>query len=621
MASSLQTLDSNSTRRAEQQADQAVLRPEIQRIISTGQAPRAVREGSALSVGLLTALSLLMLWLSYSPIELAPVAWIALVPLSQLLRLKSLPRMCLSLVWVVSTVWAMATLQWMRLGHPAMYLALGALSIYMGLYVPVFVWVGRRCVAQKLPVWLTVPVVWTALEFARAYLLTGFSWYYLGHSQYRWLHLIQISDIVGAYGVTFVVALVSGALAEWIPLAWLKRWNLKVPDTDIRAPKYPLILSFVIVTGCCGYGIARKTPPAEFPPGPAFALIQGNFTPEVKHDREMTLTRFRVHDGLTRESVKLQPDFIVWPETMYSWPERSAAEGVTDEEILSQVPADVVRQYGNQASMLVEPFREHEVQKWLAEDSQARGAAIIMGLEAMVAEKDDLKVYNAAAFARPDLGYSGRYDKIHRVVFGEYIPLRDFFPWLVDLTPFGTNFGIDAGSQVKLFEYGGIRIAPLICFEDTVPHLVRRMAAQQDSEGHSCDILVNLTNDAWFHGSSELDQHLITAAFRSVETRTPMVRCVNGGISAFIDGNGQIREPDQILVMSEPLQGLIPVLTPVSGMRDPETGSWRRQFSGIVFGQAPLDPRTSLYLRFGDWFAGLCGLIAVAYFGKSFLPC
>ena len=596
------------------------LRPEVQRIIATGKTQSASPTGSTVSASLLTMLSLTMLWLSFTPVECAPLAWIALVPLCQLLRLRMLPRLALPVVWMISVIWAVTTLQWMRLGHPAMYLALLALGIYLALYIPIFLLISRRCIRSGLPLWLTVPVVWTALDFARAYLLTGFSWYYLGHSQYRWLSLIQISDITGAYGITFVVALVSGALAEQIPATWLQKWNLDVSVEDRSSGRrHSLVVALLAVAACCVYGVARRTPPEKFPEGPAFALIQGNFTPEIKHDAAMTLTRFRTHDTLTRSSVRLQPDFIVWPETMFSWPEQSAAEGVTDDHILSQIPADVVRDYGNQAAVLATPFRSREVQTRLANDAKACGAAIVMGLEAMVAEKDRLKVYNAAAFARPDLGYSGRYDKMHRVVFGEYIPLKDLFPWLTDLTPFGANFGIDAGNAPKLFEYAGVRIAPLICFEDTVPHLVRKMAAQRDQNGLECDVLVNLTNDAWFRGSSELDQHLITSTFRAVETRMPMVRCVNGGISAFIDGNGQIREPEQILVMKEPIEGLNPPLTAVQGMRDPETGSWRRQFSGIIFGHAPLDPRTSLYVQFGDWFAGLCLVATITFLARSFL--
>jgi apolipoprotein N-acyltransferase len=89
-----------------------------------------------------------------------------------------------------------------------------------------------------------------------------------------------------------------------------------------------------------------------------------------------------------------------------------------------------------------------------------------------------------------------------------------------------------------------------------------------------------------------------------------MVRSVNGGISAFIDGNGRIRDPDRILRMEEPLQSA-PVFTELKSMRDPQTGRWHRQFSGIISGQVPLDPRTSLYTRVGDVFAGLCLLLTL----------
>jgi apolipoprotein N-acyltransferase len=269
------------------------------------------------------------------------------------------------------------------------------------------------------------------------------------------------------------------------------------------------------------------------------------------------------------------------------------------------------RDYGNESALLVEPFRNAEVQKSLAGHSQGLGAALMIGLEALVADHNRTRVFNSAAFVRPDVGYVGRYDKIHRVVFGEYIPLKDLLPWLSELTPFGAGFGIDAGSDVRMFEYGGWRMSPLICFEDTVPGLVRRMAAQRDANGGTCDLLVNLTNDGWFRGSSELDQHLITAAFRCVENRVPMVRSVNGGISAFIDGDGRIRDPGVIQVLQEPLEGTRPQLTDVQGLRDPATGAWRRQFSGIIHGQVPLDPRTAVYTRLGDWLPQLCVAVTV----------
>ena len=114
---------------------------------------------------------------------------------------------------------------------------------------------------------------------------------------------------------------------------------------------------------------------------------------------------------------------------------------------------------------------------------------------------------------------------------------------------------------------------------------------------HSLDCLVNLTNDGWFHGSSELDQHLITAAFRAVECRTPMVRAVNTGISAVIDGDGVIREPD--VFFDGDNEGR-------QSMRDPQTGRWHKQLNAVLVDTIPLDGRASLYVTWGDWFAGSC---------------
>lgn len=602
------------------------LRPEVHRIIAQATtAATVVREGSTLSAALLVAASMLLLWLSFMPVDWSCLAWIALVPLSQLLRIKSLPPRAYLVTWSMAFVWAVCTLQWMRLGHPAMFLALVALAFYVAMYVPAFVWFGRRCVAMRMPAWLAVPIVWTALEYVRSWMITGFAWYFLGHSQYRWSSLIQVCDLAGVYAVTFAIALVTGAIAVNIPPAWLQRLKLSV-DTENTVPSVfriqwiPVITAAAVLIGLVGYGLVRRTPTEQFPAGPVFALIQGNFTPDMKQDEAEDTTRYRLHDSLTREAVLLQPDFIVWPETMFPTPMRSVAAGVTDKQILEQLPRQLLQSYGSDTDPLIQNWRAEDVQKRLQMHAQASGAALVIGVESVVAEKDRLKVYNSAAFARPDLGYSGRYDKIHRVVFGEYIPLKSIFPWLHKLTPFGSTFGIDEGESVRMFEYGGHRIAPLICFEDTVSDLVREIAAQRDEAGNGCDVLVNLTNDAWFHGSSELDQHLIAAAFRCVETRMPMVRCVNGGISAFIDGNGQIRDPAEIHVMKEPFDGLQVQLEPVAGLRDPATGHWRRQFSGIIFGQAPLDPRESLYVEHGDWFAAICLALSLLAVVMSWRP-
>lgn len=238
---------------------------------------------------------------------------------------------------------------------------------------------------------------------------------------------------------------------------------------------------------------------------------------------------------------------------------------------------------------------------------------MIIGVGAQVARKRGLSGYNSAAFVKPGQGVAGRYDKIHRVIFGEYIPLRDQLPFLQRMTPYAAGFGIEAGEHAALFEHKGWTFSPVICFEDTVPHLVRKIVKQtadKANNGKTVDVLVNLTNDGWFHGSAELDQHLITAVFRSVECRTPTVRAVNTGISAIIDGDGAVVEPDVFLdgKSGKPLT-----------MRDPLTGRWRKELDAVLVHRVPLDERTSLYVRHGDWFASVClfaalGLLVVALF-------
>ena len=130
------------------------------------------------------------------------------------------------------------------------------------------------------------------------------------------------------------------------------------------------------------------------------------------------------------------------------------------------------------------------------------------------------------------------------------------------------------------------------------------MAAGSNGEnGKPIDVLVNLTNDGWFHGSSELDQHLITAAFRAVECRIPMVRAVNTGISAVIDGDGAIREPE-VFIDGDARKN--PDKPPRTTARDPKTGAWYKQLNAALVHTVPLDSRKSLYVKYGDWFAMLC---------------
>jgi apolipoprotein N-acyltransferase len=458
--------------------------------------------------------------------------------------------------------------------------------------------------------------------------MTGFSWYYLGHTQYRWIELIQISDLVGAYGVSFIVAASSAALAASLPESFLKRIGI-VPRHDLGA-RHDLVsgpdlasrgvgplasdapflnrrailavgFSVSLVAASLVYGFVRRSQ-AVFTAGPRIALIQGNFTTQVKHDLSEAFSIFNRHYVMTGAAVKYQPDVIVWPETMYRNPLLLKSPDVSDAELLRLMP-----------SIPAAAWKSSQVPESLHDLSRQAGAALIIGIDTLVADLGSVKQFNSAVLTVPDRGIVSRYDKMHRVVFGEYIPLKNELPFLRSFVPYGPGFGLDAGVEPKVFKCKEWRLVPLICFEDTVPHLVRGIVARLNdpAELKPVDCLVNLTNDGWFHGSSGLDQHLITALFRCVECRKPMVRAVNTGISAVIDGDGMVVEPDVYLDVDNKGR---------TTMRDPKTGRWNRQFNAVLVDSVPLDNRTSLYLRFGDWFAGTCGFAALVVALASLVP-
>ena len=168
----------------------------------------------------------------------------------------------------------------------------------------------------------------------------------------------------------------------------------------------------------------------------------------------------------------------------------------------------------------------------------------------------------------------GRYDKCHLVPFGEYVPFAETFPWLHRLTPLPSSS--QAGEGPRSFDVGHWRYAPNICYENTLPHLVRRQVAELRAQDREPDVLVNLTNDGWFWGSSELDLHLACAVFRAVECRKPFLIAANTGFSAWIDSDGRLLA-----------QG-------------------RRRDTDWIVAETQIDSRTSWYSRMGDWPAGGC---------------
>ena len=585
----------------------------VQALINRGRSA-PVRSRAAWVLCPITAV---MLWASFPPLDWGWVAWFALVPMLCLTRSPRPMQGNFLGAWLGGFIFWLASLQWMRLGDASMYRAWGAMAVYTSLYFPAFLLATRATVHRlSVPLVVAAPIVWVGLEFVRAHLFTGFAWYLLGHSQlHSWPAITQISDLVGGYGVSFLVMAVNAGLASLIPLEWLTKYRAvpaQLSETEVtRATVTPRRRTFAVafavglVALSWGYGLIRSR--TEFTAGPRVGLLQGNFPSSVQPEPGFEDDIFRTYRNLNGLAVQQQAELIVWPESMMPYVMLDAPESFTDKQLAALHPV-----------IPVERWKDRSVQNVLTNMAEESRASLIVGAGTFIGTEGQAhsKRYNSAVFIQPT-GIQGRYDKIHRVPFGEYIPLKDELPFLQSFTPYAEGFGIDAGQTVGVFRHKNFRLLPLICFEDTVPHLVRSAvevsrSTDEKSPG-DVDCLVNLSNDGWFHGSSEHDQHLITASFRCIETRVPMIRAANTGVSAIIDGNGQIRDPE-VLIDFDLMKARKPYER--TTLIDPATGQLPKLVNMVQVGHVPLDPRESLYVKWGDWFAISClcfTLFAVLY--------
>jgi apolipoprotein N-acyltransferase len=508
-------------------------------------------------------------------------------------------------LWLVGVTFWLAAYHWLRLPHWATGVGWLALSAYFGVYLPLFIGLTRVAVhRRRVPLILAAPVVWIGLDLVRAHLLTGMSMGALAHTQYRWVELIQISDLGGDYAVSFLVMFVAAAFAQAIPVGG-RRWQL-----------WPLPVAAVVLAAVLAYGYYR-TSSRQTPSGVRVALIQGCIDTQMQHDESARVTMLRhyldltanavpsaeqrdcpdsrrapsghqrealVGDGRRSGSTKmgLSPsvesqagkiNLIVWPESMFtetplSYDEDAAPPpGYND---LSRAELlDGLRRVAQ---------RRREAMTELA---GYFGTPLLLGVDRQHLGRDGIRYYNSAVCVTPQGDMLGAYDKMHLVTFGEYVPFAKTFPWLHRLTPLSVS--VTAGDRPSSFEVGGLRFAPNICFESVLSHAIRRQVNLLEREGREPDVLINLTNDGWFWGSSELEMHLACGVFRAVECRKPLLIAANTGISGWIDGDGRIRD------------------------RAP------RHTTAVVVAEVAADGRQSPYLRYGDWPAGLC-LTACAAF-------
>ena len=552
-----------------------------------------------------SAIAGLLVFLSFPPADLWPLSYVALVPL--------LVSVCEARSWrsaaacggsaaLVAYLPAFAWLSSVTVGGWI------CLSLYVGAYLvgfAVLLWTFWRRYKGVWPV--IAACAWVGLELVRAEFATGFPWLFYGHTQYRFIAMIQLAALTGAYGVSFLLVLLNATLAAAVLAIREGRGN------RVRA-FVPLAATLGLMSVCAvsGSAVAAGLPVRE---GPVVGVVQQNIPrfvselvtpPDIARIYSLTEPEIRAMsaeeiqalnarlsayldkvfgrvkdeiDKAARLSRLLQGEGV----ELLVWPETTVAEPLNPESTPHLHPR-------------AQAMQQHALET-LNELGRSLNAYLCIGAPYLFVERmgdkpmgaygpDAENNANSAFFIAPDGRLLARYDKMHLVPFGEYVPLRDWLPFLQALTPMTRQ--LTPGREPVIFSLPSknetVRFGVVICYEDVVPSLVREFRRR------GAQLIVNVTEEGWYHVPGELGQHVAMAAFRAVETRAAVVRAANTGISCFIDPKGRIYR----------------TVTQEIGGR-----TRRCNVEGAVAAPVLLCDSVTVYVLLGDWFAVLCLLVAI----------
>lgn len=482
----------------------------------------------------LSVLANLCLWAAMPPLRWTVLGWVAPLFWLRIIVQPALPgRRTYWKIWFSSVLFWIAVMQGMRLAHWATYIGLVAMGVYLGIYLPLFIGIARHAVHQwRMPLILAAPLTWTGVELARGYGPLGFSMATLAHSQVPHTRVIQIADLGGAYTLSFLMMMVAAcvfAAMSHRPHPPRRRW-------------WPLSLAAIAVIVTLLYGQMRIAGPAiphtSPPRGLRVALIQGSIDTTFDDNPDRPRQILDEYVQLTQHALQRYGpvDLVVWPESMLPLFDILMEPGV-DLQIDPPLEASDLED----ARVLFERLIRNRARSMNAaeqERSPDGKARWLAGAATWQYGNYPTRRYNTALFVDDRGNILARYYKMHPVIFGEYVPFGELIPALYQFFPLPN--GLTSGTEPVAVTVNGVNISPSICFESTIPHLIRGHVAELSRRGTAVDVLVNLTNDGWFWGSSVLDLQLDCAVLRAVELRRPFLVAANTGFSAWIDGNGRI---------------------------------------------------------------------------------
>lgn len=475
----------------------------------------------------------------YPPLFLT--AWVALLPLLWVLRRSTSPKRAFLSGWIMGTATNLVGFYWLGYtisvfgGYSSGVSGLIFLlfALYSGIPLAFFSLLVGRYGPGSLS--LFPPLLWVAIEYWFPLL---FPWH-LANSQSYVLSLIQSADLVGPYGMSFLLVWVNTALFR-IAGAYHSRKG------DWRVAFWEALIAGAALVGFLLYGQLRLgviSAGISAAPSLSLAAVQGNIS--IRHKEKIAYLESNLdsYKRLTREARGV--NLVIWPE--------SAVETWIPENI-RQIPPEL-----------------------LPEGLPSTSFFLVFGVRSFRRDPTtpNLVAFNSAFLVDGRGRVLSRYHKQVLLAFGEYIPFWRVLSKLPGLPPIGEGF-IPGDGPRTLNSSPKVKLAPLICYEDLMPWLSRRFVAESKA-----NLLVNLTNDAWFGNTAAPWQHARLAAWRAVETRRTLVRATNTGLTTVINPRGEIL-------------ATLPTFS-----------------SGVLTAQVPLMEGQTLYVRFGDWFAWMCTLVSL----------
>lgn len=516
---------------------------QLNRYTLTGEEYRAVGTAKPL---LLTVSSGLLMSAGFPPLSLSWISWFALIPFLVSLKDTSPGKgFMLGIVWGLShfisliywIVWVVG--YYGGLGTLVAIWPMILLCSYLSVFPGIFGALAGPLFRRPYPA-VSISAIWVSLEYARANILTGFPWCLVGYSQESYLSLIQIADVTGVYGISFLVLMANLSLTGFLA---------RGEGTGILVQSMEASLTAILIFSAMAYGHERLSF-FQSSTGTSrvmkVALIQGNIDQSVKWEKSYQLSTIEKYISLSDRAMANKPELIVWPETAVPF-------FLQDESELSQKVISAVR---------------------------IGGAFLVTGSPAYRRSEKGLSYLNRAYLVKPEQGLSDYYDKVHLVPFGEYVPLKSVLSFVNRLVPAAGDF--ESGASLSLLDLKGLKAGTIICFEAIFPDISRKLT------NNGAEILINLTNDAWFGKTSAPFQHAAMARFRAIENRVPLLRAANTGFSMIVGPTGGIIAGGNIFT-EEIIEGEVAI------------GSYGRSF----------------YTRFGDIFIFI--LLTFAILRISFL--